>query len=151
MVNRTVDEARLSPVGRWLMAQLRRREMSRSDLARACDIPASTVSKWLYGDTPTPASCDLIADAFMLPLDEVLRVVGHRPELYLEGQVLREFVAAARRVPEEMLVPLLPALRGMAQPAEVEASRRRLRELVAPASPEDDEDEARAGRLAAAG
>lgn len=64
----------------WFVAQLRRREWNQSDFARRTDVPQTTVSAWSRGiRLPDPASCDKIADAFLLPLDDVLVRAGHRP------------------------------------------------------------------------
>lgn len=66
----------------WLKGQLRRREMTGSDLARKIDRPPSMVNRWTAGDRmPSPASCDLIADALAIDLDLVLFHAGHRPNI----------------------------------------------------------------------
>jgi transcriptional regulator with XRE-family HTH domain len=67
--------------GRWLTAQLRRREWNESDLARRMERTPSVVNRWARGErTPNPASCDLLADVLGIDRDLVLAVAGHRPE-----------------------------------------------------------------------
>lgn len=65
----------------WLERQLARREWTLADFARRLGIAPSIPSRWLSvrGRRPSPASCDLIADAFGMDVDEVLTLAGHRP------------------------------------------------------------------------
>ena len=66
--------------GPWLRKHLDRREWIAADLARKIPTSEGTVSHWLRGDRiPRPASCDRIADALGLSIEEVLRVAGHLP------------------------------------------------------------------------
>lgn len=63
----------------WLHRQLQRREWNLSDLGRKADVKPSVVSRWSRGErVPSPESCERIADALGLPLDEVLAAAGHR-------------------------------------------------------------------------
>lgn len=64
----------------WLKQHNRRREWNQVDLARKVGASTSTVSRWIAGTViPDPASCERIADAFLLPLDDVLIAAGHKP------------------------------------------------------------------------
>lgn len=64
----------------WLRSQLRRREWSGADLARALDTPNGTVARWLRGErTPSPESCDRLGDVLHVDPDLVLTIAGHRP------------------------------------------------------------------------
>lgn len=64
----------------WFKTQLARRDWNQSDFARKTGISQTTVSTWVRGrSVPDPASCDTIADAFLLGLDDVLTHAGHRP------------------------------------------------------------------------
>ncbi len=64
----------------WFAGQLKRREWNQSDAARRMGIQPSVVSHWISGKrVPSPQSCDLISDAFGVPVDLVLELAGHRP------------------------------------------------------------------------
>lgn len=66
----------------WFKTQLARREWNQSDFARKTGLSQTTVSTWVRGrSVPDPASCDIIADAFLLGLDDVLAQAGHRPRV----------------------------------------------------------------------
>lgn len=62
----------------WLERQLRRREWSRSDLARHLGVGTGTVSKWFNGRQPSPEYIDRIADVLGADRDLVLSLAGHR-------------------------------------------------------------------------
>jgi transcriptional regulator with XRE-family HTH domain len=64
----------------WFRQQLKRREWNQSDAARKLGVSSGVVSRWYRGDRlPDPKSCDLIADLFVVPVDMVLELAGHRP------------------------------------------------------------------------
>lgn len=66
----------------WLQRQLDRREWSQADFARRAKVSTGLVSNWLAGERrPNPSSCDRIADVFLVDVDEVLAIAGHRPRL----------------------------------------------------------------------
>jgi transcriptional regulator with XRE-family HTH domain len=68
--------------GVWLERQLRSRELTQSEFARRTEVRQGMVSNWITGKRiPDPGSCDRIADALGLPIDEVLIQAGHRPRL----------------------------------------------------------------------
>lgn len=127
--------------GRWLIAQLRSREMNQRDLAGRIGLHASTVSKWIYGvDVPTIASCDLIADALMVPIEQVLAAAGHpTPIVHPTGNIRREAANLLELIPEPLIVGLIPQLRGLANAAGHEQAMERIRALFR--DHEDDEDE----------
>lgn len=53
-----------------------------ADFHRRSGVPRATVYTWIAGTRlPDPASCDTISDALGLPLDAVLIVAGHRPNI----------------------------------------------------------------------
>lgn len=75
----TMSDDRLGP---WLRDELRRREWSIADLARRANLDASAVGRWVRSDrTPSPESCDLLADALGVDVDRVLVLAGHRPDI----------------------------------------------------------------------
>lgn len=64
----------------WFQSQLRRREWTPADFALRADMNPQTVSKWIRGDrVPSPASCDLIADALAVDFNVVMYKAGHSP------------------------------------------------------------------------
>jgi transcriptional regulator with XRE-family HTH domain len=64
----------------WLRQQLRRHEWTQADLARKSGLSQGRISDWLNNKRrPSPASCDRLADALGVDLDDVLRRAGHRP------------------------------------------------------------------------
>lgn len=64
--------------GEWLRAELRKRRMSQVELAEAVGAERSGVSLWVSGKRkPYPASAQRIADAFNLPRNEVLGLLGY--------------------------------------------------------------------------
>lgn len=88
--------------GPWLQSQLRRREMNQSELARKLETSSSAVSGWVrQGRVPTPESCDKIADALGIPVDEVLMAAGHRPRGLDEwDEDVREVASLMQRLPD---------------------------------------------------
>ncbi len=88
--------------GTWLKRQLMRQEgMNQSDLARKVGTSPGLVSDWLRDvRIPSPESCDKIADALGLDIDEVLVRAGHRPPLvHDDNPLLRELSAVVRQLP----------------------------------------------------
>lgn len=81
--------------GEWFSRQLDGRGWSQSDFHRRSGVPRSTVSTWATGvRLPDPASIDLIADVFGLPVDTVLTIAGHRPDVEaLDANDPRELLA----------------------------------------------------------
>lgn len=95
------DNAHMSQkFAQWFKSQLDRREWNQSDFARRTGISQTTVSTWVRSrSVPDPASCDIIADVFLLPLDEVLAVAGHRPvETRSHNEAAAAIAAMVRRV-----------------------------------------------------
>lgn len=83
----------------WLQRQLKRREWSQSDFARAGRFSTSTVSDWVRGNrVPDPPSCDLIADALGMDVQDVLRHAGHLPDVPNDSEHVRELTALLRRI-----------------------------------------------------
>lgn len=66
--------------GRYLKTLLDRRHWSQTDLANRIGVSKGTVSRWITDErVPDTTSCDLLADAFLVPIDDVLIAAGHRP------------------------------------------------------------------------
>lgn len=71
-------------VDEYLRDKMRERGWNIARLAEACDVSDGLASKWLsanprYRVTPSPPSCEKIADALGVDLDELLVLAGHRP------------------------------------------------------------------------
>lgn len=84
--------------GEWLKQELARRGWSQTELARQVGTSTGTVSDWVRGvRTPTPESCDRIADVLVMDVDDVLTRAGHRPpEWKDDAPDVRELIALAR-------------------------------------------------------
>ena len=64
----------------WFSTQLKRRKWSAADFHRESGVARSTVGAWVRGTRlPDPASIDLIADVFGLPVDDVLTIPPTEP------------------------------------------------------------------------
>jgi transcriptional regulator with XRE-family HTH domain len=94
------DSTRLSPeFGRWLQRQLDRREWTQADFARKVNLSTGTVNHWITAKRiPDPPSCDRIADALFLDVQDVLRHAGHLSETPDDSEHVRELIAMIRRV-----------------------------------------------------
>src|SRR5690242_15637061 len=63
--------------GAWSQRQLERREWTQSDLSRRSGISHGRISDWVRDvRLPNPDSCDKLADALGIELDEVLARAG---------------------------------------------------------------------------
>lgn len=66
--------------GDWLGQQLAWREWSPADFERRSKTSKANISRWLSNDRlPDPASCQKIADALRIDLNEILMRAGHLP------------------------------------------------------------------------
>ena len=138
-IKEQVDKSDEEWFSEWLRNWLEEEFMSQSELARQIGAYPSLVSKWVNGvQRPRPEQCRLIAEALGLPLDYVLAHAGHRPaDLGTQGEIRREIVALLDHIPEPLLVPLVPMLRGLMAPSVQESTMRRMQEWIA-ADTEDD-------------
>ncbi len=63
----------------WMRQELKRRDWTAADLARRSGIGTGRISEWMSGHRrPSPASCNVLADAFGVDPDVVLAVAGYR-------------------------------------------------------------------------
>lgn len=62
-----------------LKREMLRREWNQSELAQKVGKPPSMISRWLAGQRPSSDSCDLIADALGVSVDDVLTLAKRRP------------------------------------------------------------------------
>jgi len=105
---------------RWFRDRLKARTWSQSDFARSAGVPKSTVSAWYRGvRLPDPPMCDVIADVFGLPVDDVLTIAGHRPatEPIKPDDPRTEFIGLVKRVKwtPERVAMMRSILTGMAE------------------------------------
>lgn len=85
--------------GTWLLMELARREMTQAEFSRRAGFSSGVISLWVNGDrAPSPESCQRIADALFLDIDEVLDAAGIRRNVTLDDPQTAEFIAQLRRV-----------------------------------------------------
>ena len=69
-------------VNLFLQELMRRRKRLPSQLATDLGVSHATVRRWLFGeDVPAMASCRRLAEYSGMPLQKVLGIVGHLPEM----------------------------------------------------------------------
>lgn len=109
--------------GTWLKEVLAQRGRSQSQLARQIGANPSAVSKWVNGkQRPRPEQCARIAEVLGLSTEWVMEAAGHLPggsdyvpDYWLsESDIRQEIVQLVHDIPEALLVPLVPMLRGLA-------------------------------------
>lgn len=85
--------------GAWLKRQMVRREWNQTDLAERVGVSDASVSRWLADRVvPDPASCDAIAAALLIGVDDVLSAAGHRPKELRSNDVGDQLAAMIKRV-----------------------------------------------------
>ena len=66
----------------FLKEVMRRRKRKPSQLAADLGVSHATVSRWLSGmDVPSPRSCQRLAEYSGVPVEKILAIVGHLPEI----------------------------------------------------------------------
>ena len=110
-----MTEAETINFGGWFVAQLVRRGWSPHQFAQTSGIVKSTVYKWTHNEQrPNPKHCVTIAQALNVDLDLVLAAAGHRVHNdSAPGVVQAELGVLLNRIPEALLIPLVPMLRGL--------------------------------------
>jgi transcriptional regulator with XRE-family HTH domain len=93
------------PIISFLKEVMRRRKRLPSQLAADLGISHATVSRWLSSaDIPSTKSCRKLAEYSGVPLEKVLSIVGHLPEIAETGSPewpeFREY--ARRKYPNEL-------------------------------------------------
>jgi len=75
-----------APLVSFLKEVMRRRKRLPSQLAAELGFSHATISRWLSGtDTPKTASCHRLAEYSGVPLEKILSIVGHLPEIAETG------------------------------------------------------------------
>ncbi len=67
----------IAPFGQWLKEQAAARSMTLSEVARRAGLSKSTLTLAMYGHRPRVQTCRALADALLLPVEQVLRAAGH--------------------------------------------------------------------------
>ena len=71
------------PIVSFLKEVMRRRQCLPSQLAAHLGVSHATVSRWLSGnDTPSTRSCQRLAEYSSVPVEKVLSLAGHLPEIH---------------------------------------------------------------------
>ena len=100
----------------FLKEVMRRRKRLPSQLAADLDLSHATVSRWLSGeDIPGTRSCQRLAEYSGVPLEKVLSVAGHLPQIGNgEPPEWPEFGEYARRkYPSELDEDLVTTIEGL--------------------------------------
>lgn len=85
--------------GAWLRVQIKRRGLTQTEFAERAGTVQSVVSRWIRGERlPDTDSCDRIADALGVHIDEVLVRASHRPDINGDPPVVRDLVSRVRRI-----------------------------------------------------
>src|SRR5688572_19105349 len=103
--------------GEWLTRELALRGSSGPKLAEALGVHRPTVYRWTSGRfRPEASRCKEIADYLGVEHDLVLGMAGYRTyDLTIEGAVRRQVLELVAEIPETLLIPLIPMLRGLAE------------------------------------
>lgn len=102
--------------GAWLSGMLSTRGLSQAAFGRWTGVDHSVVSKWARGvQRPDPTSCQLIAEALDVPLDEVLVLAGHDPAvLRASGDEVKDRLHdLIDQVPSDQLQPFIAVFEEM--------------------------------------
>ena len=93
------------PLISFLKEVMRRRKRKPSQLAADLGVSHATVSRWLSGmDVPNTRSCHRLAEYTGIPVERVLSITGHLPQIAekspLEWPEFREY--ARQKYPKEL-------------------------------------------------
>lgn len=105
----------------FLQEQMRRYGWNRAQLAKHIGVDPNYVTRWLGGDAPRPPACQMIARAFDLPDEQVLKMAGH-----IAGEVGD---VQPRAIEDPGLEAILAEVRGILKPRK-ERQRRGILEMV---------------------
>ena len=107
----------------FLKEVMRRRKRLPSQMASDLGVSHATVSRWLSGaDTPGIRSCQKLAEYSGVPLDKILSIVGHLPQIAetesADWPEFREY--ALQKYPDELDEDLITMIEDL-----IERRRRR--------------------------
>ena len=84
----------------WLLIQLREREWSQADLARASGLTSAAISKYINGRTPDETALRKIAHALKLPPELVFEKAGILPTKPELSSIKRKLAHLAEDLPD---------------------------------------------------
>jgi transcriptional regulator with XRE-family HTH domain len=94
----------------YLREAMRARGWTIPKLAEACDVAVGLAQRWVsdnprYRVTPSPASCEKIATALGVDLDETLAIAGHRPprQEHVDDDPIEQYIREGTRQMHELL------------------------------------------------
>lgn len=124
-----MTEAKAVDFGGWLTTQLERKGWSRHHFAQRAGLHPPIVYKWTGNEQrPSPRHCVTIADTIGVDLDLVLAAAGHRVrDERVSGVIRAELAVLLNRIPEALLIPLVPMLRGLTERTIQDETQRRLK------------------------
>ena len=87
--------------GLWLLEELAKRDMSQSDLARACNITTAQISRIISGErNASTKSLTSIAQALKLPVDLVFEKAGLLPANSELSPLQRKIMDIVKQLPD---------------------------------------------------
>jgi transcriptional regulator with XRE-family HTH domain len=83
----------------WLQAEMNKRGLSQSDLARAADLNRAVINKLLNGKShPQPATLEAISRALKLPIETTYRAAGLLPANSSSDDTLEEAIYVLKNI-----------------------------------------------------
>jgi len=100
--------------GDWLLAQLKANDWSMSKFGQLCGVSHVAVSRWISGERqPEPESCQVIAQALKVPVEEVYRRAGvplSRPNLTTTAETALHLFRLLSEQDQDRLLAMMRAL-----------------------------------------
>ena len=88
--------------GKWLLAELEKREWSQADLARAAKVSRSSISEIVSGQRQIgKRTATAIATALKLPPEQVFRAAGILPPVQNADEDIEEIIHLAKPLSKE--------------------------------------------------
>ncbi len=119
----------MGPLAEFLRAEMDRRRLSQSELARRIGVYPDYVRRWLGGDIPRPDKIGLIAEGLGVPISQVQELAGYpvdesRKVVDPEKEAaLREFEHILDESPRRYWTGLTTVTRGAAQALTADVER----------------------------
>ncbi len=90
----------MNKFGSWLLKEIESRDMSQSDLARACEITTAQMSRIISGERNAgKETIAKIARAFKLPPETVFRAAGLLPPQSPENEIIEQITHLTQELP----------------------------------------------------
>lgn len=103
-----------TPIGEWLREECQVRGIPWAEASRLAGVDKSTVSLIMRGQRPGLETCRALAQAFQVPTEHVLRLVGHLEATNTEvilSPAVREIAVALQALAPAVREPLIAAWR----------------------------------------